>query len=163
VEVGRGQVLGVEPARGPDGDHAFLQKKTRTEAGGDEKSTVYLHSMSRMQVMDMVRSRDKGRVIPGWQNGRLRPFRGFLLIKVEHIHALHRFSRVGRMYMLDPKEPAPPPLWDIEAIEMTPDFWSYTGIERIEDGIGGFFDYAQSWVLCPARETLEGYHGSMRI
>lgn len=113
--------------------------------------------------MDMVRSRENGKVIPGWQRGRLRPFRGILLMKIEHIHELHRFSRVGRIYMLDQKAAPPPPLWDIEPIEMGVDFWSYTGIERIDDGLGSFSDHAQSWVLVPARETLNGYHGSERL
>ncbi|WPG35318.1 hypothetical protein [Variovorax sp. EBFNA2] len=116
-----------------------------------------------MQIMDMVRSRDAGRVIPGWQRGRLRPFRGFLLITTQHLAPLHRFAQVGRMYMVDPKAPAPPPLWDIQPIEMSVDFWTFGGIERIDDGLGGALDYAQTWVLVPARETLEGYHGSERI
>lgn len=116
-----------------------------------------------MQVMDMVRSRESGRLIPGWQRGRLRPFRGFFLLDTEHLHALHRYGIVGRMLMLDRKEPAPPPLWDAQPIKMSVDFWSYSGIERIEDGIGGFTDHAQTWVLVPARETLEGYHGSERL
>lgn len=115
-----------------------------------------------MQIMDMVRSRDAGRVIPGWQRGRLRPFRGILLIKTEQLAPLHRFAQVGRMYMADPKAPTPPPLWDIQPIEMGVDFWSYGGIERIDDGLT-VIDFAQTWVLVPARETLEGYHGSERI
>ena len=116
-----------------------------------------------MQVMDMVRSREQGKVIPGWQRGRLRPFRGLLFIKTEHLHELHRYGRVGRMHMVDPKEPAPPPLWDIQPVEMAIDWWTFSGFERIDDGCGGVTDYAQTWVLVPARETLEGYHGSQRL
>ncbi|MFH0134825.1 hypothetical protein ACGLHS_31745 [Variovorax sp. VaC1] len=113
--------------------------------------------------MDMVRSRERGVVIPGWQRGRLRPFRGLLTITTVHIPALHRYLKVGRMHMQERHDKPPPELWDIAPIEMHVDWWSYGGIERIEDGIGGVVDYAQTWVLVPARETLEGYHGSERI
>jgi hypothetical protein len=116
-----------------------------------------------MQQMDMVRSRDKGIVIPGWQRGRLRPFRGLLLITTERIDALNRYAKVARMHMLDRHDPAPPPLFDVQPVEMAVDFWTYSGFERIDDGIGIFYDFAQTWVLVPARETLEGYHGSQRV
>ena len=111
----------------------------------------------------MVRSREQGRVIPGWQRGRLRPFRGIFLLDTEHLHELHRYGKVGRILMLDQKAQAPPPLWDAQPIKMCVDFWSYSGIERIEDSLGGYTDHAQTWVLVPARETLNGYHGSERL
>ena len=116
-----------------------------------------------MQTMDMVRSRDHGKLIPGWQRGRLKVWRGLLLVKMEHVAPLFRQTRVARIYMLDRSE-QPPPLWDAQPVEMTIDYWTYTGLERIDDGIGGFVDYAQTWVLVPAREESHcGHAGSERL
>ncbi len=39
----------------------------------------------------------------------------------------------------------------------------YTGWERLDDGIGGGIDHAQSWVLVPMRESKQGYHGSEAV
>lgn len=119
--------------------------------------------MSRMQLMDMVRSREKGVLIPGWQRGRLKAWRGLLLVKMEHVHELHRVTRVARMFSPTHDRDRPPPLWDAQPVEMTIDYWTYTGTERVDDGIGGFVDYAQTWVIVPAREESHCGHAGLEI
>lgn len=113
-------------------------------------------------VMDMVRSRDQGRVIPGWQRGRLKVFRGVLVVRLEYQAFLHRHVHTARMRMEDRAEPEPPPLLEARIIELAEEYWTITGFERIDDGLL-CTDYAQTWCLVPPRETKGGYGGAERI
>lgn len=115
-----------------------------------------------MPLMDMVRSRERGVVIPGWQRGRLKAFRGQLLVRQVYQQHLHRYVLTATMHMTERNIPPPPPLWDVRVVELDVDHWVLTGFERITDG-GTETDYAQSWVLMAPRPDLEGYNGSERI
>ena len=113
--------------------------------------------------MDAVRSRENGVLIPGWQRGRLKAFRGLLLVKTEYVHELKRYTRVARIFPMSRVDPVPTPLWDAQPVEMTPEYWTYTGTERIDNGLG-FIDFAQTWYIVPAREDSHcGYAGSERL
>src|ERR1700758_5100215 len=94
---------------------------------------VYLSSM--YPVMDMVRSRDHGRVIPGWQAGRLGAYRGVLTVRPIHQPHLHRSVLTAQMTMEDRRTAAPPDLWDVRLVEITAERWVITGFERINDGL----------------------------
>lgn len=120
--------------------------------------------MSKWQLIDAVRSREKGVLIPGWQRGRLKAFRGLLLVKTEYVHELLRYTRVARIHPATNGGPTPQPLWDAQPVENTLDYWTYTGTERVHDGINGFIDFAQTWYMVPAREESHcGYAGSERL
>lgn len=113
-------------------------------------------------LMDMVRSRDHGRVIPGWQAGRLGAYRGCLTVRQVHQPHLHRYVLTAQMQMEDQQVDPPPALWDVRLVEFTGDRWVITGFERIDDGLIAT-DYAQTWVLMKPRPTVTGYHGSETI
>ncbi|WP_213957117.1 hypothetical protein [Variovorax sp. dw_954] len=109
-------------------------------------------------LMDMVRSRDHGRVIPGWQAGRLGAFRGVLTVRQVHQPHLHRYVMTAQMTMQDKAAAPPPDLWDVPLVEVTRERWILTGFERISDGLTAT-DYAQTWVLITPRVITSGYHG----
>lgn len=113
-------------------------------------------------LMDMVRSRDHGRVIPGWQAGRLGAYRGVLTVRQVHQPHLHRSVLTAQMQMEDRQAEPPPDLWDVRLVEFTSERWVITGFERINDGLLDT-DYAQTWVLRQPRESTHGYHGSEAI
>lgn len=112
--------------------------------------------------MDMVRSRHEGKVIPGWQAGRLGAYRGMLTVRQVHQHHLHRMVLTANLEMEDRTQKPPPALWDVRLVEFTGDRWVITGFERINDGLLDT-DYAQTWVLKKPRESTTGYHGSETI
>lgn len=109
-----------------------------------------------MQLMEMQRSREFGKAIPGWQAGRFPVITGNLLIAQEYRARLRRYSLTARMHGLDAEAKAPPELWDCQLQRMTKELWVVSGFETIDDGLEGLVDYAQTWVLTPVRNTTAG-------
>lgn len=99
--------------------------------------------------MDMQRSRENGKPIPGWQAGRFPITTGLLLVAQEFRARLKRYSLTARMHSTEGGFKAPPELWDCQLQRMTPELWVLSGFETSNDIFP--VDYAQTWVLCPAR------------
>src|SRR4051812_6774975 len=100
-------------------------------------------------LWDIVLSREKGRVIPGWQWGRLRPHRGRLIVEDKYITILKRMAPIARLLPVPSNGTCPPELWDCKLLRLNNDYFVFSGYERID----GDTAYAQTWVVKPADES----------
>lgn len=103
-------------------------------------------------LWDVVLSREKGRVIPGFQWGRLMAYRGRLIVEEKHVACLKRFSPVATLLPEPPSGKAPTQLWDCKLIRLNNDYAVFSGYERIVEDWKEI-DYAQTWVVKPADES----------
>lgn len=103
-------------------------------------------------LFDLIVTREQGKVIPAWRHAFPVRLLGVSVI-VEHVFEKQLARYISRARVLNPPndKPCPSPIWDARLIDLTPDRLVVGGFERVEDGIGVERDYAQSWVLLPAK------------
>jgi hypothetical protein len=94
-------------------------------------------------------ARNRGRVLSKFQ--RDRAWRsGEVVIREQQDSELHRAVRVATL-MHEGREVLPP-LIDVQVVEMTSDWWTLTGFERIEvEPLAEVTAFQQSWFVVPAR------------
>lgn len=103
-------------------------------------------------LWDVVLSRDRGRVIPRFDWGRLTAFRGRLIVEEGQVACLKRFSPVARLLPEPPSSRAPTELWDCKLIQLNNDYLVFSGSERIHEDWKEI-DYAQTWFVKPEDES----------
>lgn len=103
--------------------------------------------MDKILIVDVVRLRDTGRVIPKHNLAFTPPFRGVLTIHEQPVPALHRHALVATLR--DPDTGAGidglTPLIDVRVVRAMADEWVLTGFERVTIGMQEC-DCAQSWL-----------------
>lgn len=92
------------------------------------------------------------------QQGRLKPrhvlwsgkVTGTFQVVEERDSELSRSVRVARILAVPPTATPLLELYDVTIISAKPDWWTFTGWERIQDGSGVLpRTYQQSWILIP--------------
>lgn len=100
---------------------------------------------------DLIYTREKGMVIPGWQHAFPATRRRGVTVGMREVVKPELGQRVITIATATWDEGSME-LWDARVIEMTPDRLVIAGFERI-DHLGVPYDYAQSWVLRPTSAT----------
>lgn len=108
-------------------------------------------------LWDVVFSREKGRIIPCWQWGRLMAFRGRLIVEEKHVACLKRVAPFARLLPQPPSAAAPRELWDCKLVRLNNDYAVFCGYERIsEDMVETETRHVAPAAVQPALSALNG-------
>lgn len=112
------------------------------------RSVLYSAEMGKKLIVDVVRLRNAGKVVPRHNLAFVKPFVGVLTLNEERIVDLNRHSLVATLRHPDTGAPVPGlnPLLDARVVRATNDEWVLTGIERVADNLIEL-DCAQSWLV----------------
>lgn len=101
-------------------------------------------------VVDIVRVREAGWVLPRFRSCMRKAVRGELHVADVYDGILNRWTRVATL--LNPVSkapmPEPPQIYDVTLLAVRSDYLTLTGFERVWDGMSEReYDYAQTWVV----------------
>lgn len=99
-------------------------------------------------IVQVLRVRESGSVIPRHNLAFVKPFEGVFTLHEERVPDLNRHSRVARLLNPQVGTPVLPELYDAALLRATADEWVVTGFERVEQRLK-LVDCAQTWVITP--------------
>lgn len=98
---------------------------------------------------DMMRAREKGRIVYRHMAGRLRIVRGRLRVKEQHVSAPPPTQRHGHVPVRGAGQRRPPPLHDARLVGADENRLILSGYECLIEAFDRETHHGQTWVLVP--------------